>query len=249
MLKELLHALTGSITNVGYINPTANGVASVNIPPGATFAKIFKGMLGTLSGSSVGAFGNTSAQQIQNYGASIQAYTNNNGYQQQFFNGGNSQIPTREAFTPGAVINNLVEPPLPQQFNNTGASAISQLATVSNPIQGYAGQAGSTQGNFPAGGFGQGTPGGFAAGFIPGQGMFGKFSVLIMPIVGLFGVLKSLFGFRGMSSLQPVQINKEAIDYKESIEAYAREEAENEGSFDGSYVEQEQNVDFGKLET
>ncbi len=250
MLQEFLSTINSSVSNTAFTNPYGNGV---NIPPQAVLGKMFKSLLGAFTGNP-GSPTNTAnfAQSYngQNQGAA-QAYANSLAGGQGFF--GAVQPSKREAFSPGSIINSLQSPPVPQGF----ANPYGQLNTGINPLQGFAGQGGITAGGIPGtiggipggaggipggvGAFGAGNLGGFAQpGTIPGlngitSGAFGKWSAFLMPLVGLLGAVKSFFGLRRtVGFMNPVQIDKEALDYKISLDNFSKEQ-NTDGSFDETY--------------
>ena len=241
MLQEFLNALSRSVSTTPFVNSYGGGS---NIPPKAAFGKMFNTLLGAFTGNPaninnpMGGY-NT---QAQGYGQTVQAYTNSIAGGQGFFNG--VQTSRREAFSPGAVINTLEVPP--QQMIPNSYSQVGQLTAAINPLQGFANsQAGVTTGAIPGavtgtfGGNGFAQPGQYMPGpngFMPANtGIFGKWSTLLMPLISLVGLVKSLFGLRGLAgSLQPVQIDKDALDYRVSLQNYDKAQ-HTDGSFDDDY--------------
>ena len=251
MLKEFLQNITGPVSNIAFTYPSSTGVGGPTVGPKGVFTKLLNVLSnGALNGGGSNFLGGytTMLPQGQNLNPAAQAYANSLAGGQGFFGAVNQKSSTREAFSPGAVINTLQAPPLPQTYSNS-YSQLGQLTTAINPLQGFANSqtAGITPGVIPGGvtgGFGAGglipgqmpgvygLPGGFG---MPGAGGLGKWSMFLMPLIGLLGFVKSLFGLRGAGGLlQPVQIDKEALDYKISLEKFGKEE-HAEGSFDDSY--------------
>ena len=258
MLKEFLQSIAGPASNVAFTYPSSNGFGGPSVTPQGVFTKLLN-VLSNGGGSSNNFLGTYNTMQAQQQNpAAVQAYLNSlNNYG---VVSANSK--KQEAFSPGSVISNLQAPPIPQQ----GFNPYSQLAGAINPLQGFAGQSSATAtgaipgavGTFGAGGLipGQVTPGayGMPGGFsMPGAGGFGKWSMFLMPLISLIGLMKSFFGFgRGTSSMKPVQIDKDALDYKVSLQNYERDQR-TDGSFDetsywGEGEEGESGFDSSKLE-
>lgn len=251
MLKELLQAFTGAATTSAYTNPTSNGLS---VPQGTTFKNFFSTLASSFSNSPNGIFQN---QLPQGFGGgvpsgSIQAYRNAQG---QF--GAAGQYPgytqsgnfRAQALAPGAVVIDST-PQLPMQLPYNQGYYPNQVAAL-NPLQGFAGQNGSINpqpGFPPQNQFGvplqqYAPPYGFPQ---QGGGGFGKLSLFILPIIGIFSLIRSLFGLRKfVSSMKPVQIDTNNIDYKNTLTSYQDFERE-EGSFDNNYYPEEyENNDFG----
>ena len=253
MLKELLQAFTGQATTAAYTNPTSNGFST---PPGAAFRNFFSTLASSFTNTPQAIFQNQSPQGFGGIPSqSIQAYRNAQG---QFTAGqypGYAQSPNfrAQALAPGAVvIDSLsgVQGALPTQLPYNQGYYPNQIAQF-NPLQGFAGQNGSIspQPGFPSQNqFGQpfqqyAPPYGF-----PQQGGFGggKLSLLIMPLIGIFGLIRSLFSLRGLvSSIKPVQVDKDNIGYKNTLTSYQTFEKQ-EGSFDNDYYPEEyESSNFG----
>ena len=235
MLKELLQALTGSVQTAAFAYPSANGVNNINIPPQATFGKILSNTFHSLSSN---PFANSPIQpmpQVQNYGA---APMYNNGFQYlpnefQRLKGSNHK---REALTPGAVVNALALPPQPNAVSQVSqfANITNPLANTINPLQGFAGQGGITQGGFPS--YSPTYSNGFAGQAGSGQGKLGLLGLVIGPVMGLFGLIKSFLGLRSeMASIQPIQNPADEIKgYQDRLASYTRTN-NTDGSFDEDY--------------
>lgn len=248
MLKEFLQNITGPVSNIAFTYPSGTGVGGPTVGPKGIFNKLLNVLSnGAYNGGGSNFLGGytTMLPQGQNLNPAVQAYTNSLSGGQGFPGVVNQQYPNREAFSPGAVINTLQAPPSPQTYSY---SQLGQLATGINPLQGFANSqtTGITPGAIPGavtGSFGTGSlmpgqmqgaysfPGGFS---MPGASGLGKWSMFLMPLIGLLGFVKSLFGLRGAGAMQPVQIDKEALDYKISLEKFGKEE-HTDGSFDDSY--------------
>ena len=248
MLKEFLQNISGPVSNIAFTYPSNTGVGGPTVGPQGVFNKLLNVLSkGAFNGGGSNFLGGytTMLPQGQNLNPAAQAYANSLAGGQGFFGAVNQKSSAREAFSPGAVINTLQAPPLAQTYSNS-YSPFGQLATAINPLQGFANSqtAGVTAGAIPGavtGSFGTGIPGqmpgayGLPGGFsMPGAGGFGQWSMFLMPLIGLLGFVKSLFSLRGSSAMQPVQIDKEALDYKISLEKFGKEE-HTDGSFDDSY--------------
>ena len=240
MLKEFLQNLSGPMSNIAYTYPSNNVIGGPTVTPKGIFSKILNVISNGASTSNfLGTYTNMQAPQNP---AAAQAYLNSlNSY------GVGSAVKTKEAFSPGSSINTLQVPPLPQTIPYSYPQ-LNQLNAAVNPLQGFAGQNGASAGAIPGGVTGGSfSPGGFGQpgqmipglnGFSPmglGSGAFGKWSMFIMPLVGLLGLLRSLFSLKGTSgSMQPVQINKDALDYKVSLEN-TEKNLRTEGPLDDDY--------------
>ncbi len=263
MLKEFLNSISGPLSNVAFTYPSGNGVGGPSVGPQGIFNKLLSALSnGSNGGGQLGYLNGYTTMQGQNASTAAQAYANSlNGGQD--FNALTQHNNLQQAFSPGSIVNTLQAPPSPQAFPG-GYSQVAQLATIgNNPLQGFAGAAGAgVPGTLPGAGIGTaGLAGGGigAAGLTGlinplgnGSGGFGKISMFLMPLVGLVSVVRSLIGFRGLrNSMQPVSIDKEAIDYKISLENYQTQQ-HTEGSFDDDYWGEEEyksnNFDESKLE-
>ena len=262
MLKELLKAITGSVQTTAFTYPSGNGI---KVSPQATFGKMFNNLLGAFTGNPANTFNPMQGYsgQVQNYNSASQAYANSLAGGQGFSGAAAYKPSQREAFAPGAVITSLQAPPLPQTLPDP-YSQIGQLTGAINPLQGFANSQvggaipGAVTGTFGAGSLipGQAMPG--AYGLPGGYGMptssgLGKWSMLLMPLIGVVNLVKSFFGLRGIAnSMQPVQIDKDAVDYKIALDNYTRGE-HTEGSFDNDYwgeesIGEDSGFDSSKLE-
>ena len=255
MLKEVLQSLSGPASNIAFTYPSSNGFGGPSVTPQGVFTKLLNMLSKGGASNFLGTYTTMQAPgQNFNQAAAAQAYANSLAGGQNFYGAVNQKPSQREAFSPGSVINSLQAPPIPQQ----GFDPYGQLAGAINPLQGFAGQSGvTTTGALPGAGSlipGQISPGGYSlpGGFsMPGAGGFGKWSMFIMPLVSLVGLLKSFFGFGGMAAMKPVQINKEALDYKISLQKYDKAER-TDGSFDDDYwgegEGESEGIDSSKLE-
>lgn len=250
MLKEFLNSLSGPVSNIAFTYPSGNGIGGPSVGPQGIFNKLLNTLSnGANGGGQLGYLNGYSTMQGQNASAAAQAYANSlNGGQD--FNALTQHNNLQQAFSPGSVVNTLQAPPSPQAFP-VGYPQVAQLATIgNNPLQGFAGAAGGgIPGAIPGGAIGTAglAGGGIGAAGLTGlinplgnSGGFGKISMFLMPLVGLVGVVKSLISFRGLrNSFQPVKIDKEAIDYKVSLENYQKQ-MHTEGSFDDDYWGEEE---------
>ena len=256
MFDQLLKSISGPISTMAYTYPTNTGTGSPSVTPGGFFSKLLNVLsAGAFGGNTNNFLGAYTGMQTQNLNPASQAYVNSlNSY-----NGANASLKKsskREAFAPGSVISSLQTPPVPQATMNPY-----QAAALMNPLQGFAGQAGISGGAIPGaltGAYGTAGASGSPYGLSPMMGYgatggLGKLSILLMPVIGVISLVKSLFSLRGITnSGEPVQINKNNLDYLASLKNYQRTQ-DTDGSFDeagywdDTSVENE-NFDSSKLE-
>ena len=234
MFKQLIQALTGSTQIAAYTYPGANIGPNVNVPLGATFGNILNNTYTSLSSNPFSGFGALPmlpgqqgyAPQAQNPGGATQAY--NNALQYIPTQIANSSGKKNKALIPGSVVNTLMAPPQPTQQ----ISPALQLAGI-NPLQGFAGQAGTLPSTYSqTGAINQMYPMNPAG----AQGGGGILQLILGPALALFGLAKSFFGLRKeLSSLQPMANPADSIkSYEDSLNAYAKLQ-NTDGAFDDDY--------------
>ncbi len=255
MLQQLLQAISGPISNIAYTYPTGNAAGGPTVTPQGMFNKLLNVLSsGSYNSNPANFLGNYTNMQGQNFAPAAQAYVKSLNNYGNGVNINSNKASGREAFSPGAVISDLQMPPIPQTTSSS-YSPFSQLAGI-NPLQGFAGQAG-TNGAAP-GAFGTNSftqqgmfPG--VNGFTQPTGGFGKLSTLLMPFISLIGLVKSLFGLRGIaSSEQPMNVDRNSLDYTVSLGNYQQSQNTDGSFYEGGYWDEEaagdNSFDSSKLE-
>lgn len=274
MLKEILSALTGSMSTTGFSLPASNGFQG--IPASQTFKNFFSNFTSSFTNGPGTAF----PQGASSYtGAPTPAIDYYKNIQSQFMgqapgqfishNAGNirNQRAKGRAFSPGALVPGAViinsaandfpyggqmQPPLPQGQGSLPMQALLGIGAGASGLQGFAGQNSiPTPGNFPNGAP-QFQPQGMyqQTGFLPqGGGIGGIISTLIFPIINLFGVLKSLFQMKNFLGVaKPLKVDTNNLSYKQYQDYLNYVQTNEEGSFDDydHYIRKETNLVSGE---